>query len=209
MRSGYPKTPTTDGSPPPDASVCVDQAQRTPRRSEAAVKFVLSVPEGSYVVTQGQNCGAFDIEGVREELHFLETASCEWPIPAEGTTSAEGDGATMVWSGETIVTYQTCVECEPGWLDGKIHGVPWAVPADSYSATFAIFDSIPENCEEAAPGTLRCEPASLEEAFRVPPSEVPFSQPLYELCAADRTISVEFELPEMGERLVEVEVPLP
>jgi hypothetical protein len=180
--------------------------------SRQTVRFNVAARSG-WVVTQGQGCGAVHIElvgtaGSEPLLQGLPyQVICEGPPPppigattvVDLTAGAEG---VVAWDARYIVQYDVCTDCTAqGWPgEGVVHstgGYYRAATAGHYRATFAVEDDIGSlGCQSFPDGTATCNPPYDGGAS--------YGQP-YDLCNAQRVVTVEFDLPATGD--LDVEVP--
>lgn len=183
-----------------DAGTCTGDPVPDTIAPTASAKFEFTVPAGSYVVTFGQHCKAFDVSpDVVEELSPYDTFACEGPRAQMGVSRAESN-PVMTWGGATLLSYRECIDCaERGFpelgVQSYLKSAITAAPAGDYEITFPVLDSVPAGCLDTE-GVLNC-------------GEYIDYDGTLDLCEADRTVTVSFTLPASGEVTVPVVVPAP
>jgi hypothetical protein len=177
--------------------------------SRQTVTFHFASTASGYLVTEGLNCGAMSIsriDGVSETpltLGLSFQCICECPRPPDPMASharafgASAGAPTLVWDARALSTCTSVVDCsERGFQAAQLETESAAAPvqAGHYRATFAVFDTLPPNCNEASDGTVSCA-----MSFNGNPATS------YGLCPAMRMVQVEFDLPPDGD--LDVNVP--
>ena len=186
-----------------DATVCASNELVVPNvASTQSVTFHVTGASG-YVITTGINCTPYAIRPMAHDpgpnLHLALTQAAQ--IVCEGAQQlAIGEGSEIsstatdiVWDARAIAgTYHIQVDCAThGWpglgCEPQLYAGSSPVAAGHYAATFGIYNSVPSMM--GFPG----------ERFG----------DFADACTADRTVTVEFDLPASGNVDVDVVVPPP
>jgi hypothetical protein len=193
-------------APPPDRPVGTCETMPVAEiASRATVRFRFR-SSMAWITSAGMFCAPYSIARVGGGevtlgLSFQCICECPAPPPPGPSMLRRADGTTeLTWDGRGLVTCSEVVDCAMrGWpgagfqLSARAAAQP--VAPGRYRATFGLFDALPAGCNSGGDGTASCS--------RVGPPMPPFGGP-WMRCEAQRTVSVEFELPMTGEVTVDV-----
>ncbi len=185
----------TDSGPPGACSgFTAAPPMATPSNRE--VRIHVTGPSDAFVVTEGDACSPFGVEGVR--LALPSHCGCECaPYAATVGGTQLGEGVTVTWNASTLRTYRSaCEECLSDEAPAYRTGAVWdAVPAGTYEIELIVLDAPPSGCNQEG-DTLRCMGLG-------PADGTLCTNYTYE----SRTVTVEVELPAEGDVDVDVVIP--
>lgn len=204
---GQPMT-TTDAGPDDDAGVDVcrylGEEPLAPDPSGRRVRFHVTGPAGSYLVTGGDYCSPIQLDDRQHAFGFSCGCECN---PPTGSASADAiaGGLTLEWDGDELAPYDICVDCRtPDFPDAppmfETGATPQAVPGGRHTLRLVVIDTPSDRCVDRD-GTLGCADAPL--------GGVPTWSTGGGLCNVRdaRIVEVEIDLPESGDADIDVVIP--
>lgn len=207
-----PETPPPSGDDAGTRPECIGaRTQGTDVPSTQTVRFRLTGPAGSYVVSAGDACSPFEIErGAHDPVTQGRPYAplCEGPPPqrpAPRSALALDAAPELIWDArELVATGSGCFDCGSGsgltrYQTYSIDALE-PVAAGRYRATFAILDAV----DGALP--LGCS-ADGGMAYCAPTWGMGFGGGPFTICPASRFVTVELDLPASGDVEVPVEIP--